>query len=80
MKVLKIIWRWWQRFAHRLGVINTHVLLFLFYFFILGLFGLVIRLLRSDLLDKNLPKQPVTTFWQGRTVETGNLAQFKHQF
>ena len=77
---MKTIWNLWKKFAHYLGVINTHVLLLLFYFFILGIFALVIRLLRSDLLDKKLPNPSATTFWQTRAEEPANLEQFKHPF
>ena len=43
MAVLKAIWEGWKRLAHRIGVFNTKLLLFLFYYLALGPVSLTVR-------------------------------------
>ena len=54
MKVLKAIWNGWKKIAHRIGVFNTKLLLFLFYYFMLGPVSLLVRLFQRDMLGKQM--------------------------
>ena len=54
MKVLKAIWNGWKKIAHRIGVFNTKLLLFLFYYFMLGPTSLLVRLFQRDMLGKQM--------------------------
>lgn len=60
--LLQKAWQTWKRIAHRIGVVNTHILLFLFYFLIFGPFALVLRLFKRDMLEKKIPAH-AETFW-----------------
>ena len=63
-----------------MGIINTHVLLFLFYFLIFAPFALILKLFRSDLLDGRLPDSATGSLWTERNAEAMDLAQYKNQF
>jgi hypothetical protein len=53
----------WEKLGHVMGIVNTYVLLTLFYFFILTPLGLVMRLFGQDILKlKWQPKQ--STYWE----------------
>ncbi len=68
-RVLHWLWRGWKRFAHALGVVNTHVLLTVSWAVVLGLAALVVRLVRADLLDA---RRPLSRMWRERT--TGDVS------
>jgi len=40
-KIFSTAWQGWKKFAHRLGRINTFILLTVFYFFIFGLIAII---------------------------------------
>ncbi len=80
MKIHRTVWKYWKKFAHRIGIINTHVLLFLFYFLIFGPFALVLKLFRSDLLAGSLPDSTTGSLWKNRDAEVVDPAQYKNQF
>ncbi|MBI2186951.1 MAG: hypothetical protein HYU37_07475 [Acidobacteria bacterium] len=56
---LRVPSRWWWRFAHALGWINTRVLLTLFFAFVLAPVGLIMRLFGHNPLR---PAQPQTSW------------------
>ncbi len=69
----------WTRFFEGIGKVWTAVILSLVYLLSVGPVGLVMRLLRRDLLDRKLSAEP--TFW--RTHEPnplGPAASARHQF
>ena len=41
MDTLKKIWKGWKKFAHKLGVIQTYIIVTLFYWLIVPLFSLI---------------------------------------
>jgi Saxitoxin biosynthesis operon protein SxtJ len=47
MNVLKLLYKGWMRFAHALGIVNTYILLTVFFGVILLPFGVVTRLYRA---------------------------------
>jgi hypothetical protein len=77
---IKAVWRavygLWMRFAHLLGTINRFVFMTVFYWVIIDLTNIILRLLRIDLLDRRLQPQP--TYWHPRQPGTGGT--YKHQF
>lgn len=54
MSLLKAIWEGWKRLAHRIGVFNTKLLLFLFYYLLLGPISLMVRTVQRDPLEKRI--------------------------
>ena len=69
------LWVGWQKFAHFLGVINRYVLLTLFYWIIVNVTNLIVRLFRVDLLDRRM--RPATSYWHQRTDKSDT---YEHQF
>jgi hypothetical protein len=49
---LGLLWKGWKKFAHVLGIVNTHILLTVAYFIILAFASIATRLGRQDLLDR----------------------------
>jgi hypothetical protein len=77
MPVLRWIWEAWKRIAHRIGVFNTKLLLFLFYYFMLGPVSLLMRLFRRDLLDK---KAAPGSLYCGAEAQALDLERARRQF
>jgi len=76
MPLLRLLWRGWKKFAHGLGVVNRYVLLTVFYFVLVSIVNLVVRLFRIDLLDRRM--RPSASYWHGRTAPAKKL--YEHQF
>lgn len=74
----KRIWFFWKKLAHRLAIIQTTIILTLFYFLMLGVFALVIKLLRKDLLDKRWKKN--RSFWKDKGKVLVTMESAKRQF
>lgn len=74
-RLLRGLWAGWKKFAHVLGVVNRYILLTLFYFLIVNLVNLVLRLFRVDLLDRRLAA--TKTYWHEKDRRTGT---YRHQF
>jgi len=65
-------------FAHALGWINTRVILTLFYFIILALPALFVKLFRKDLLHRRMQKSG--SYWITKAPLKHTLEEAKHQF
>ena len=80
LDTLKKIWRAvygaWMRLAFLLGTVNRYVLMTVFYWVIIDITNLILRVLRIDLLDRRL--RPQTSYWH--TKPPGTAATYKHQF
>ncbi len=80
MNFLKEIWGWikkgWMKFAHVLGVINTTILLTIFYFVLIGVYAVVSNLFK--LLALPFRKKP-NTYWIPHK-ENPDLENYKHPF
>jgi len=77
---IKYIWQFWKRFAQRVGIINSYILLFLFYFLIFAPFAVIGRILRRDFLDIKFPPKSGTSYWKIHEGESTELEKFKNQF
>ncbi len=75
MENLKKIWACWKRFAHRVGVIQTYILIALLYGLIIPFFSLI-RF--GDPL--RLRTKSLTTFWIVRPKREPSLEQARQQF
>jgi hypothetical protein len=80
LNILKKIWRTvygaWMRFAHVLGIVNRFILMTVFYWVIIDITNLVLRLFRIDLLNRRLRPQP--SYWNSRPPGSGGT--YRHQF
>jgi hypothetical protein len=71
----KAVYRAWMRFAHLLGTVNRYVFMTLFYWVIVDLTNIILRLLRVDLLDRRMRSRE--SYWHPKTTHVGT---YKHQF
>ena len=71
----KGFYRLWMRFAHLLGTINRYVLLTLFYWLIVNVTNLAIRIGRGDLLDRRM--RPAPSYWRAKDTRVGT---YRSQF
>ena|ERR1700744_5275472 len=61
----------WDKIGHVLGIINTYVLLTLFYFVILTPLGLIVRLFGKDILK--LKRNKNNTYWENTQPKAGGM-------
>lgn len=53
LNTLRIIWHYWKKIAHRIGVFQSKLILSLFYFTLFMPFGVVFALFKDGLRIKN---------------------------
>jgi hypothetical protein len=78
MGALRKLWALWKAFAHRLGLVQTAILLSLVYHVAVGPIGLLGRLLRRDLLG--LRPAPGVSYWETLPETTRTLERARKQF
>lgn len=74
-RCLRTLWAGWKRFAHLVGVVNRYIFLTLFYFLVVNLVNVVLRVARVDLLDRRLGR--TETYWREKDQQGGT---YRHQF
>ena len=77
MALLKAIWEGWKRLAHRIGVFNTKLLLFLFYYLLLGPLSLTVRLFQRDMLGKTIQEG---SLYRAAETATQDAERARRQF
>jgi len=77
-KIFQTLKRWWMKFAAGFGWVNTRVLLTVVYIVLFGIIGVIIKLLRKDLLHKRTRK--TTSYWSPKEKAVHSLEHAKHQF
>ena len=75
---LKTMKRWWMAFAEAVGWFNTRLLLTVFYFVVLALPALVLKLLRKDLLDRSFRDRD--SYWIQKEKDHHSIDEAKRQF
>ena len=66
----------WERLGHVFGIINTYILLTIFYFLIVTPLGLIMRLFGQDVLKLKYTDQ--NTYWEPTASDEGK--EIKNQF
>jgi hypothetical protein len=66
----------WKRFAHKLGVVQTRVVMVLFYFLFVLPLGLVLRVVRDPLHFRH----PANTNWVPHPQEPQTLESARRQY
>jgi hypothetical protein len=74
LKPLYIIWMW---LAFILSWINTRIILVILFYSVFTPLGLVMRLLRIDLLER---KKSNTTYWKKKEKIDFNISNYKMRF
>lgn len=72
------IWTWWKKFAHGLALVQTRIIMTVFYFFFLGIVSLLARLLRANLLDTSFPSSAGA--WEQRERGAPDMGSCRRQF
>jgi hypothetical protein len=68
-KFFSALWRGWKKFAHKLGIFNTYVILSICYWIVMLLAAIFPIILRKDLLDKRMPKKPQSMWKEHDPIE-----------
>ena len=63
--VLKEIWRKWKKLWEIISYVITKALLFIMYYTVFTLYGLVAKAMRKDLLDRKVDDN-VESYWKGK--------------
>ncbi len=69
-------WERWKRIAHAIGVVQTRIIMFLFFIVVVLPVGLILRLLRDPLHFKH----PERTNWTPHRQEPHTLESAQRQF
>jgi len=77
--LLKPVYTVWMRFAFVLGWFNTRLLLLLMFYLIFTPIGLIMRLLRVDLLERKIDKAR-KTYWIKKENKEFSLLDYQRQF
>ena len=77
--LLKPLYRKWMMVAHLIGNVVTAVILCVVFYFVFGMAGIVLRLLRKDLLDRAIePKRD--SYWTKKEAPAFNKVNYTKQF
>lgn len=76
---LKYVYIAWMRLAFILGWVNTRLLLCLIFYIIFSLVGLLMRLLRIDLLERKLNRS-CDSYWKLKEAKKFAPADYERQF
>jgi hypothetical protein len=75
----KTIWAGIKAFSKKIAHVQAIIILTLFYFLVIGLFSVIIRLLGRDLLNKKW-KDNKTSYWTEKEKTEINLEIARRQF
>jgi len=71
----KRLYAGWMKFAYLLGTVNRYILMTVFYWVIIDLVNIVLRIMRIDLLDRRVRPRP--SYWHEKVEQAPT---YKHQF
>jgi hypothetical protein len=71
----KRLYAGWMKFAWLLGTVNRYILMTVFYWVVIDLVNVGLRVLRVDLLDRRIRRQP--SYWHPKPAQEPT---YKHQF
>lgn len=79
LKTLKTIYRKWMAVAHVIGSVVTIFILSVLFYVVFGLVGILLRLMRKDLLDRAIDSQK-QSYWKRRNPVEFNKEHYLRQF
>ncbi len=77
--VLRPLYLGWMKFAFVLGWLNTRLLLGVFFYLVITPTGLLLRILRKDLLDQRVDRS-AKSYWKLREVKPFDPKQCERLF
>lgn len=78
MPILRRLWGLWKAFAHRLGQVQTTIILSVVYLIAIGPISLISRVLGRDLLAQRRHERP--SYWVALPEVTSTLERARKQF
>lgn len=78
-RVLAPVYRAWMRFAAVLAWLNTRLLLSVFFYLVVTPIGLVMRLVRKDLLQQKIDRT-AASYWHKRNIRGTEKESYEHLF
>jgi len=79
VELLKPIYVQWMKVAHFIGTTITGLMLALMFYCIFGIVGIVLRILKKDLLNEKLEPQ-AKSYWIKRTKDPSGKKYYENQF
>ena len=76
---LRLTYIIWMKFALILGWINTRLILIIMFYLIFTPIGLIMRIFRTDLLERKLEKSK-TSYWKAHQEKEFALENYERQF
>jgi len=77
--IFKSLYNFWMKIVFVLSWVNTRVLLFLIFYLILTPTGLILKLLRKDLLEQGISKAD-KSYWKIKDKNEFEAASYEKQF
>lgn len=77
--ILKPVYIFWMKLAFVLGWINTRLILIVIFYILFTPVGLIMRLLRVDLLDRKIEKNK-DSYWKKREKKIYNPSDYERLF
>lgn len=79
LKAIKPLYRVWMKGAHFIGGIVNFLLLSVIFYVLFGFVGIVLRLIRKDLLDERIDKS-AKTYWKSTRSGVFDRERYTRQF
>jgi len=79
VELLKPIYIQWMKVAHAIGATITGLILSLMFYGIFGITGIILRLLKKDLLNEKLEPQ-ASSYWIKKTKDPSGKKYYENQF
>ena len=77
--LLKPVYRQWMRVAHLIGSVITGIILSILFYLIFGVAGIVLRIIRKDLLDQRMDRG-IGSYWIDRPETVFEKRDYTRQF
>ena len=77
--LLEPLYKQWMRVAHLIGSVITAILLSVLFYLIFGIAGIILRLLRKDLLDQRID-HAASSYWINKDQIDFNKDHYTRQF
>lgn len=79
LDLLKLFYTQWMKVAHLIGDLITGVILSLLFFIVFGSVGIVLRIIKKDLLDRSIEPDR-KSYWINRNPEKFDKKNYLRQF
>lgn len=73
------VYQRWMKVVHGIGLVVTTVILTLVFYLVFGVAGIILRLMRKDLLDRRIEPER-RSYWRERTEKEKAKASYLQQF